>query len=99
MLPFILLLSGCEFFGQQEYSYENTCRFEKEDMNVLINNDDALSSEKAIFYDEESVLSAVNSENIDKLRMMLSQGASGDIEVNSPFEKNGKINKPAAIFE
>ena len=50
MLPFILLLSGCEFFGQQEYSYENTCRFEKEDMNVLINNDDALGSDKKISY-------------------------------------------------
>ena len=91
MLPFILLLSGCEFFGQQEYPHENICKFERENVNLLIKNDDALGSEKAIFYGEESVLSAVNSENIDKLRMMLSQGASGDIEVHSPFEKNGKV--------
>lgn len=89
--PFVFLLSGCDFLGLNEPLYENTCKFELENVKTLVENKNDTSIEQSSFYDEKDVLNAVNSKRIEKLKMMLSQGASGDIEVRSPFEKDGTV--------
>lgn len=90
ILLLLVFLSGCDLFDQVR-RYENMCKFEKEDLDSSVKSNDLSDSEQLIVYDESSVLSAVNSKNISRLKIMLSQGASSDIEVHSPLEKSGKV--------